>query len=183
MQRLKLYNIPEIQQSEKESDPCCLYNLESNDDHLELVDSCFSEASNINEEERSTLYYISGYVAYKEGLGISGPEREFDVVSEFLKNVSRGKLSYPPQDLYDLSLYYYTFFKAMPTKRKCCDKIFLQAYKLIYEYTDYDFSNIEGINRRFSNTFFKAFVKKETDLLKRSKNEKQLKKRKLNCSE
>ena len=62
-------------------------------------------------------------------------------------------------------------------RRNCCNKVFLQAYKLIYESTDYTFDNIDSIVRRFSNTFFKAFVKKESDLFKK---EKQLKKRKLN---
>ena len=77
-------------------------------------------------------------------------------VSEFLTNVSRGKLSYPPSDLYDFSLYCYAFFKVKCERKNCCSKIFLQAYKLIYESTDYNFENIDSIVRRFSNSFFNA---------------------------
>ena len=46
--------------------------------------------------------------------------------------------------------------------------------------TDYEFENVGGIIKQFSNSFFKAFVKKESNLLKQEKDKKQLKKRKLN---
>ena len=180
MQRLKLYNKLDIQQSNEVERSCCVEDLESNDDDIELVDSCFLESSSLNEEERSTLYYISGYVAYKQGLGVAAPDNAYSTDSEFLTNVSRGKLSHPPGDLFDFSLYCYTFFKARSEKKKCCDKIYLQAYKIIYESTDYEFENIDRIIKRFSNSFFKAFVKKECDILKKEKDKKQLKKRKLN---
>ena len=180
MQRLKLYNKLEIQQSNEVERSCCVEDLESNDDDIELVDSCFLESSSLNEEERSTVYYISGYVAYKQGLGVAAPDNAYSTASEFLTNVSRGKLSHPPGDLFDFSLYCYTFFKARSEKKKCCDKIYLQAYKIIYESTDYEFENIDRIIKRFSNSFFKAFVKKECDILKKEKDKKQLKKRKLN---
>jgi hypothetical protein len=177
MQRLKLYDKLEIQQSNKvDITSCCSSDLESNDDDLELVESSFSNASSLNDEERSTLYYISGYVAFKEGLGIIEAPKIID--SEFLENVSRGKLSHPPPDLFDLSMYYYVFFKARD--KKCCDKTFLRAYQMIYESTDYEFPNIGGINKRFSNSFFKAFVKEQSDVLRKTKDQKQLKKRKLN---
>ena len=100
--------------------------------------------------------------------------------SEFLTNVSHGKLSYPSGELFDFSLHCYTFFKARSEKKKCCDKIFLQAYNLIYESTDYEFENVGGIIKQFSNSFFKAFVKKESNLLNQEKDKKQSKKRKLN---
>ena len=93
MQRLKLYNTLEIQKSNDIDRPCCLDDLECNDEDIELVDCCFSDASDLNEEERSTLYYISGYVAYEEGIGASGPENRNLADSEFLCHVSRGKLS------------------------------------------------------------------------------------------
>ena len=180
MQRLKLYNKLEIQQSDSFEQKCCLDNIESNDDDIELVENSFVDSSNLNDEEGSTLYSISGYVAYKGGLGVTPVEVNDSSVSEFLTNVSRGKLSYPPSDLYDFSLYCYAFFKVKCERKNCCSKIFLQAYKLIYESTDYNFENIDSIVRRFSNSFFKAFVKKESDHLKKEKDKKQLKKRKLN---
>ena len=134
----------------------------------------------VSMRRRSALFYISGYVAYREGLGVAAPEYADNTDSQFLTNVSRGKLPYPPGDLFDFFLYCYTCFKARSEKKKCCDKIFLQAYNLIYESTDYEFENIGGIILRFSYTFFKAFVKKESDLLTKEKDKRQLKKRKLN---
>ena len=67
-------------------------------------------------------------------------------------------------NLYDLSQYYYAFFKARKTK--CCTKIFLEAFKKIHGYTGYDFKNIDRINHRLCNTFFKAFVKKSSEIIK-----------------
>ena len=52
MQRLKLYNTLEIQQSNDLDNPCCLQNLESNDDDIELVDSCSMEKN----AQRYTIY-------------------------------------------------------------------------------------------------------------------------------
>ena len=111
---------------------------------------CFSESSNLSDEERSALYFISGYVAFKEKLGVCVPEK-LTADSEFLQLVI-------------------TPFS----------KVFLEASKLIYESTDYELQHIHHIYRRFSNSFFKAFVKKESDQLSKEKNEKQLEKRKLN---
>ena len=126
MQRLKLYNQLDIQQSEGTNmNNCCAQDLESNDEDIELVESSFTNSSHLNEEERSTLYYISGHVALKEKIGIN-----------MVENSRKSR------------------------KSKGCDKIFLQAYKLIYESTNYHFNNIEKINRRFSNCFFKASVKR-----------------------
>lgn len=53
---------------------------------------------------------------------------------------------------------------------------FLQGYQMIYGSTDYEFPNIGRINKRFSNSFFKAFVKEKSDVLRKTKDEKQLKK-------
>ena len=122
------------------------------------------------------LYYIAGYVASKEKRGIQYLVDECKD-SEFTLEVSRGKLSHPPKELFDLSLYYYTFFKGRT--QKCCNKVFLEASTLIYESSSYEFDTIYPINRRFTNCFFKAFVVTETDKLVKEKDQKNLKKRKL----
>ena len=118
---------------------------------------------------------LSGYVAFKGNIGIEAIDY-LSKDSEFLDFVSRGKLAHPPPELFDLSLYYYTFFKSRGAK--CCDKIFLQGYRLNYESNSYELNNIESINRRFSNCFFKGFVKSESDKVSKAKNQNQLKKRK-----
>ena len=76
---------------------------------LELIDACFEEASNLTPTEKSTLYYISGYITRKENmLSINPPGIP---PSEFTNYLSRGSLSHPPADLFDLSLYLFSFFK------------------------------------------------------------------------
>ena len=91
---LKLNSTLDILQSDKIERHCRINDLKLIDDDLANVKCCFSESSLLNDEERSTLYYISGYVAYKIGLGIATPDNPTDSTeSEFLTKVSRVKLS------------------------------------------------------------------------------------------
>ena len=91
---------------------CCKGSLEDKDHDLELLDDCFSEASNLTEAEISTLYYISGCVTYKEDLETaSGNLADLPPGSEFTNMLSRGKLKHPFSDLYDLSKYFTVFSK------------------------------------------------------------------------
>ena len=183
LQRLKLYDKLEITQSSIPELSCCAQDLRSNDEDIELIENCFSLASVIKEDERSALYYIAGYVAFKENLGVDLSDYDPELYplpteGEFLHLVSRGKLSHPPSDLFDLCLYYYSFYESR--KQKCCQKIFLEAFEEIYTSTNYEFDNIEKINRRFANCFFKAFVKKESSAIKSDNQRKNKLKRKLN---
>ena len=50
--------------------------------------------------------------------------------------------------------------------------------KLIYESTDYELQNIHHINRRFSNCFFKVYIKKQSDQLSKEKKWKTTEKKK-----
>ena len=74
----------------------------------------------------------------------------------------------PPLNLFDLSQYYYVFFKSR--LKKCCTKIFLEAFREIHEYTWYGFKNVDKINRGLYNCFFKAFVQSTTKRLKHMDN-------------
>ena len=139
-----------------------------------MVESCFEESSNLSDSERSTLYFISGYVAYKENIGVSYEGQGH--ASEFTNLVFRGRLSHPPT-LFDLPQYLYCFFKLR--KSKCCSKIFLQAYDLIYEASGYEFECIDRILRRFNNCFLEAYAKDETDKIADAKDKKMLKRRKV----
>ena len=131
----------------------------------------------MNEAERASLYYICGYVTFKESISVD--EIIYSAASEFTDMVSRGNLKHPPPALYDLSLYLYSFFKKR--KNKCCTKIFLQAYHYIYECTGFEFINIDKILSRLNNCFFKGYASNETDKIKAKKNEEMCrKKRKLN---
>ena len=170
LRRLKLYHKLEVDPDLLSSAEnfCCKGSLEDKDHDLELLDDCFSEASNLTEAEISTLYYISGYVTYKEDLETaSGNLADLPPGSEFTNMLSRGKLKHPSSDLYDLSKYLYSFFKTR--EPKCCTKIFLQGFRLIYQSSGCDYEQSEKILRRFVNTFFKAFAKDQTDKIKKDK--------------
>ena len=64
--------------------------------------NCFSEASNINDKERSTLLHFR-LRRFQAGVDLSELP-ELSAEGEFLKLVSRGKLSHPPADLFDLCI-------------------------------------------------------------------------------
>ena len=102
LQRLKLYKKLEISDKyHKVGDAdCCVSVHDSGTD----FESGFEESSSISELEKSALYYISGYVAFKENISVRASELETDE-SEFFEEVSRGRLGHPPATLYDLSLY------------------------------------------------------------------------------
>jgi hypothetical protein len=179
LQRIKLFSQLDIHVEDDDlHNDCCDVDLKDCEYELELIESCFEGASALNVTEKSTLYYICGYIAHKEKIVctdandlVSLPEE-----SEFTIKLSRGKLKLPPINLYDLSQYYYTFFKSRTAK--CCTKIFLEAFNEIHSYTGYDYENIDSINRRFCNTFFKAFVNKSKDNVK-FKDQRDIKKRRL----
>ena len=97
--------------------------------------------------------------------------------SEFVNKVSRGRLGHPPSELYDLSQYSFAFFKTRV--KKCCSKLFLDAYQMIYDTTNFEFDNISSRLRRFNNCVFKAFANNINDKLKRFKDDKKVKQRRI----
>ena len=77
LQRIKLYH--QLQMSEKlhvtTPDDCCS-SLKDNDEDLEILDSCFESSSHLTDLEKSPLYYISGYVAFKEKYAVNVEETQ-----------------------------------------------------------------------------------------------------------
>jgi hypothetical protein len=178
LERIKLFKKLDLPRENNILSDCCTATLDLSEEELHLLDVCFSETSNLTSIEKSSLYYVSGYITRKEGLHDSS----YDYVerlpeSEFTKLLSRGKLSHPPAELYDLSQYFLCYFKMKDPK--CCNTVFLQAFKLIYESTGYEFDNIDKIIRRFVNCFFKTFAKNESEKLKAENDKLNIKKRRL----
>lgn len=70
--------------------------------------------------------------AYKEGLGFAPLQSADSTYCKFLKNVSRGKFSYPPVYLFDFCdcLFCYTFFKARSEKKNAAIKYFCKPTNL-----------------------------------------------------
>ena len=110
---------------------------------------------------------MSGY----EGITCSTENTSDLPESEFTEKLSRGKLSFPPNDLYDLSQYMYSFFKLR--KKKGCTKIYLEAFQEIYQFTTCDYSNSNSICRRFVNCFLRHSQRKRTTRSKLQRTKKQ----------
>ena len=170
LQRIKLYH--QLEMLEKlhisVSDQCC-ENLKENIEDLDILDSCFQISLQLSSLEKSTLYHISDYVAFKEGCSVDIQVIQADD-SEIVNKVSRCRLGHPPSELYDLSQYLFAFFKTR--EKKCCYKLFLDAYQMIYDTTNFEFDNISSILRRFNNCFFKAFANNINDEVKGFKDDK-----------
>ena len=92
--------------NEHDRDDCCTRELDKEIDLLDVTPSL----TDIDEGEKSTLYYICGYIAMKQGIGLDAPEVDTPV-SEFTNNVSCRKLKHPSEDLFDLSLRLYMYKK------------------------------------------------------------------------
>ena len=151
-----------------------LHDLE--DEIADMVEKSFTEASNLSINEKSTLYYVSGYVARKENLAsvqnsVKLPE------SEFTDLVSSGKLTHPPAAVYDFAQYLLSFFKL--SQRKCCTGYYKRAFNLIYTMTEYNFPNIDSIIRRFINCLFKSETKNENEKIRIEKDAQKIKKQRI----
>ena len=93
-----------------EKEECCEKRFD--DQEFEQMDLCFDSASDLDDHQRAALYYIAGYVAHKEkGLNKDLADKINSNESEFLDLVSRGKLTHPSEDFFDLCLYLYSFYK------------------------------------------------------------------------
>ena len=169
LQRIKLFSKLEcFENMGHTEESCCKEPLGENE--LELMDICFIAAANLNEIERSSLYFISDYVCHAENLQTAVPPSLVECSSsEFTQDVSRGKLSHPTMEFYDLSLYLVSY-KSLEDK-KCIKKILL-GFREIYEVSYCDFDNINSILRRFANTFSKGCVKTETENIRLEKRKK-----------
>ena len=164
LQRIKLFNSLNIQEKiwHAEMD-CCIQPL--NHDELRLLDDCFDLPSNLSEIERSSVYYIAGYVCFKENIRcyeqLDCPE------SEFAGEVSRGRLSHPTLEIFDLGLYLYSYYKH--TDDKNCRNRLMKAFEKIYEAIYFPIDNFRSFLKRFANCFANGFSKKVNEDLKASK--------------
>ena len=78
-----------------------------------MLDKVFSLRSTLSDTEESSLFYISRYVSFKEGLALKGAvdNLNFFENSEFLLLLSRGKLSYPPAEFFHLCCILFCYYK------------------------------------------------------------------------
>ena len=141
---------------------CCTKLL--SDEELEALNDCFESTSDLTDIDRSTVYYVAGYICHKENLSQNLDEHSVPqntAASEFTKELLRGNLSHPPLYLYNFGLYLLVYYKSVIDK-SCLKRIML-AFNEIYVAIRYDIHDANSILRRFANTFMKAFGKAETE--------------------
>ena len=106
---IKLYAKLDIHSEDANiNNDCCTSDLKESEADLELIEKSFEGASALNTTEKSTLYYICGYVALKEEI-VCEDENELaslPPVSEFTITLSHGKLKFPPINLHDLIMHF-----------------------------------------------------------------------------
>ena len=121
LRRMKLYtnlNIDNV--PTHTSDNCC--NSEYTDYELIIMDNSFMAiSSDLSEEENASIFYICGYVAFKEKMERNTVVIDLDDASEFTRLVSRGKLTIPPNNLVRFAICCYIFFKE--TKIPCVNRL------------------------------------------------------------
>ena len=162
LQPLHLFSTLDIEKQNVHEKAEC-YKQPLSEEELGLIDLSFNNVSNLDEHERAALYYIAGYVAYKEE-GLSRDNNDNDISckeSEFLDLVSRGKLKYPSEEFFDLCLYLFSFYKDIGAKM-CCTRLIL-SFNLIHDFTGYEIINRHRVFRRLGNCFSKALAKKMSD--------------------
>ena len=111
LERIKLFNKLDIAREENRRGNCCAMDKSTSVDDLFILDECFEDTSNLTCIEKSSLYYICGYITKKQLMQSSVESADAIPESEFTQLVSRGKLSHPPGDLYDLSQYFFAISK------------------------------------------------------------------------
>ena len=166
LRRIKLFDKLDLPYTNEHfNDECCSRNLTENEvDLLYYVPS----SGELSEQESSTLYYISGYVASKSGIGLNAPEtsNQFEP-SEFTLKVSRGLLKHPTEELFELSMVLFTYYKNVEDN-SCCN-VLLKAFHLIYESSHCYLDNPAEVLRRFVNCFSKGYSIKKSEEIKLDK--------------
>ena len=160
----------------------CCNNLDLSPDDMDIFDSLEQLAlENVSHDERNTLFYIAGYVAMKEGIRSTEipPSSEDCETSdcEFTHLLSRGKLTYPPTELFQFSLLCYTFFAKSP---RTCKRQLLNVFEQIHD-SYATFPKNTSVLKRLANTYMNGYVKKFSDLHGYYKAADQRKKQKLSA--
>ena len=123
-----------------------------------LKDDIVSGVDKILPDEKLSLFYIAGYIAYKHKEVCGNDDGSFDDVKSPLSTLDRGKLSYPTTHFFYLVLLAYVFFSETPEKL-CRNRL----VKIIYEFPETFHVDIYLQSKeplmRLSNVFFKQFAK------------------------
>ena len=173
LRRIKLFDKLDMPYSnDHKTKDCCESPLSEKE--VVLLDSI--PTSELSDNELSSLYYVSGYVALKHNIGIEAPEKHFDV-SEFTTNVSRGLLKHPTAELFELAMSLLSFYKNV--EDNSCSNRLLKGFKIIYESTCCEYDDIDKILRRYINCFSKGYCTQKTEELRVEKRNRKKKKERM----
>ena len=91
-------------------------------------------------------------------------------ISEFTTKVSRGALKHPLEELFDLGLRLYGYYKNV--EMKTCSTRLVNAFREIYEssYSFLDHTVVQDVLHRFVNCFSKGYANMATEQIKIDKN-------------
>lgn len=165
LRRLELFSKLDIDDLPMNSTPHCC-NSEFSDQELECLDAAVIKADKVTLSERSALFYICGYVTFKEKLSnCSESTVSFysDSDSEFVHLVNRGKLSFPSSSLFQFSLIAYAFFSSI--SNPCCANRITSALLFLNECLFFELTSSNAVCRRLTNCFMKGFVVRSKDIL------------------
>ena len=157
LRRIKLFDKLKMPYTNKHfKDKCCDADL--NEREIEHFDN-FPSADSLTEYELSTLYYISGYIASKSNIGLDVPQTAKHLkASKFTRNVSRGFLKHSTDDLLELGMSLYVYYKEVGDNSSSTR--LLKAFHQIYESTPCRFDHSNDIFTRYVNCFSKGYSTK-----------------------
>lgn len=149
---------------------CCCNDLL--DEELEILDQPFCLLPNEfnSPDVNAILYYVAGYVAFKEGICQDTTRVCEDSEAEFLNLVSRGSLSHPTEPLVAFSRSLYIIFQYWNSKKDLpylnCSNRLTEIFLCFGSTFPHDFGEkLRSISKRFANIFFKGLTNFENNSL------------------
>ena len=141
------------------NETCCTQDLTEAD--WNQIDNSFNLAQTIDENERTTLFYIAGYLTFKENLEPRDEPLDIEQSNEadFTRLVSRGKLKYPSEELFYFTVLCYGFFK---NSNILCRRKLARCIFELYD-TYFTFLCDRSFFTRLVNVFFSGLVRTKSD--------------------
>ena len=75
---------------------------------------------------------------------------------EFLRNLTRGNLDFPKDELFDLFLYLYRYYKCL--RKKACKNLLNKGFHIIWDYANCDIVNYILVFWCFASYFARRFT-------------------------
>lgn len=161
LQRLKLYSKFDgavLLHSERD---CC--SLEISEDDLHHLDQSIASYEEASEDENAALFYVAGYIQHKYQ-----PVHQSSACgscSEFTELVSRGRLSFPSEPLFQFIRIAYCAFNQFPNvqPRFQCVTYIAKLFTFLYNSLPLEIDlPLHDALKTLINCFFKGFTKLET---------------------